>query len=140
VPRYSDRVIEYRVVSYRGYRRVLVGSGTTLLLVVLTLPFTMHVWKGWWDSYSGYSGVVVDKGREFHLLGFANRFLILEDTQGHKFKKYVGHYGYAFTRVGTFVVKNRGFGEYPRHPGEKTPTELLREAERIKAQKKSATR
>ena len=104
--------------SYRAYRRVLVGgAGTTLFLLVLKLPFTVHIWKGWWDAYSGYSGV------------------ILKDDQGHTFKKYVGHYGYAFTRIGTFVVKKRGFAEYPRQSGEKTPTELLREEERIKAHK-----
>jgi hypothetical protein len=43
-------------------------------------------------------------------------FLILEDAQGHR------------------------FGEYPRQPGEKTPSELLAEAERIKAQKRSLAR
>src|SRR5215510_10309726 len=123
-------------------RRVLVGGiGTTLLLVVLTLPFTTHIWTGWWDAYSGYSGVVIDKGSEFHFLRpMTDHFLILEDVRGHRFKKYVGHYGYAFTRVGTFVVKKHGFGEYPRQPGEKTPSELLAEAERIKAQKQLPAR
>jgi hypothetical protein len=38
------------VASYRAYRRVVViVAGTTLFLLVLTLPFTMHTWKGWWD-------------------------------------------------------------------------------------------
>ena len=132
---------EYRFVSHRTYRRALIGgAGTTLLLVVLTLPFTTHVWKGSWDSYSAYSGTVVDKQREFHLLGLTSRYLILDDGRGHRFKKYVDHYGYAFATVGTFVVKKQGFGEYPRPPGEKTPSELLAEAERIKAQKRAVAR
>ena len=77
---YADRVSESRVVSHQTYRRVLAGgAGSTLLLVVLTLPFSMDVWQA----------------------GF----------------------------------KKHGFGEYPRQPGEKTPSELLAEAERIKAQK-----
>jgi hypothetical protein len=62
-------------------------------------------------------------------------FLILRDAQGKTFKKYVGDYGYAFSHVGTFVVKKKGFGEYPLQPGEKTVRELLQNLERIKAQK-----
>ena len=116
------------------------GTGAALLLVVLMLPFTTHVWKGSWDYYSAYSGIVVDKQREFHLLGLTSRVLILDDGRGHRFKKYVDHYGYAFAKTGTFVVKKQGFGEYPRQPGEKTPSELLAEAERIKAQKRSLAR
>jgi hypothetical protein len=41
------------------------GLGTILLVVVLTLPFSTHIWRGWWDAYSGDSGVVIDKGSEF---------------------------------------------------------------------------
>lgn len=110
----------------------------TLVLVVLTLPFTMYIWKEWWDAYSAYQGVVVDKGTEFHLLGRPNwsEFLILRDEQSNTFKKYVSDYGYAFAKVGTFVVKKKGFGEYPRQPGEKTIHELFDEMERIKAAKK----
>jgi len=139
---YPDRVIEFRLVSHRTHRRVFLGGlGTIFLVVVLTLPFSTNIWLGWWDAYSGYSGVVIDKGSEFHLLRpMTEHFLVLEDAQGHRFKKYVGHDGYAFTRVGTFVVKKQGFGEYPRQPGEKTPSELLAEGERIKAQKRSLAR
>jgi hypothetical protein len=38
-------------------------------------------------------------------------------------------------KVGTFVVKKRGFGEYPFPPGEKRPFELLRELEKQKTEK-----
>lgn len=103
-------------------------------LVLLTLPFTLHIWKGFWDYYWDYSGVVVDKDTEFHLLGrpHFSEYLILKDWHGNIFKKYVGNYGYAFAHVGNFVVKKRGFGNYSLSPGEKTPGELLRKMEGIK--------
>jgi hypothetical protein len=115
-----------------------IGQGVpTLVLALLLLPFTVHVWKGWWDSYSAYSGVVIAKDTEFHILGRPNwsMYLILRDAQGNTFKKYVGDFGYAFSHVGTFVVKKKGFGEYPLQPGEKTVRELRQELERIKAEK-----
>jgi hypothetical protein len=86
------------VASYRAYRRVVViVAGTTLFLLVLTLPFTMHTWKGWWDPYSAYSGIVVEKRSEFRLL----------DRPA--------------TRVGTFVVKKKSFGNIRDSPGRKPP-------------------
>jgi len=43
-------------------------------------------------AYSAYSGVVVDKGAEVHLLGrpATDRFLMLKNDQGHTFKKTAG--------------------------------------------------
>lgn len=121
----------------RSSRFIYRGGIPTIVLVLLMLPFTVHIWKGWWDAYSAYSGVVVERDTEFHLLGRPHwsMFLILRDSQGKTFKKYVGDYGYAFSRVGTFVVKKKGFGEYPLQPGEKTVHELFQEMERIKAEK-----
>jgi hypothetical protein len=119
--------------SHRIYRRGI----PTLALVLVSLPFTIHIWKGWWDAYSAYSGIVVEKGVEFRLLGWShfNEFLILKDSQGKSSKKYISDYGYAFAHVGTFVIKKKGFGEYPRQPGEKTPRELFQQMEKIKAEK-----
>jgi hypothetical protein len=112
-------------IIYRG------GAISMLALALLSLPFTVHVWKSWWGAYSGYSGIVVDKGNEFHPLASRHwsMFLILKDAQGKTFKKYVGDYGYAFSHVGTFVVKKKGFGEYHCN------REMFQELERIKAEK-----
>ena len=128
-----------RVFIWIRSSRTASRAGISLALTaLLTLPFTFHVYKAWWDYYFPYSGVVIDKGWEPHLVGGFERYLILNDDRGRPFRKYVGYYGHAFTHVGTFVVKRKGFGNYPLSPGEKTPAELRREVERVRASRKTA--
>ena len=124
-------------VQVRASRTVYHGGIAWAVLILLTLPFTGHIWKSCWDYYWDYSGVVVEKGTELHLVGrpHFSEYLILRDSQGKTFKKYVDNYGYAFSHVGTFVVKKKGFGNYPLAPGEKTPSELRQEIERIKSER-----
>lgn len=109
--------------------RSLAWYVTALLLVLWFCPWR---WKGFLDAYFPYSGVVVEKGidQNFLLLGGRGRYIVIQDEAGHSTKKYVGYYGYAFAHIGTFVVKKKGFGEYPFPPDEKHPSELLREGEK----------
>jgi hypothetical protein len=103
-----------------------------VLPVGIVLLFCPWLWQSMIDGYVSYSGVVVDKGIEHHILGVrgSERYIILRDEKGITSKRYVEHYGYAFTQVGKFVVKKRGLSEYPRRPGERTPGELMRDMER----------
>ena len=96
-----------------------------LTVILLLCPW---LWKGLPDAYSSYSGLVVDKGVDSCLgVGGWGRYIIIQDANGKTSKKYVSYYGHAFAKVGTFVVKERGFGKYPLPPGEKPPFETLRE-------------
>jgi hypothetical protein len=47
----------------------------------------------------------------------------------------VSAYGYAYCNIGSYVVKKRGFGEFPRKPGEMTPSEFEQFAKRKREQK-----
>lgn len=107
-----------------------------LVAAAVILALCPWLWKGIPDAYFPYAGVVVEKGTDSFLgLGGWGRYLVIQDEQGRRSKKYVGYYGYAFAKVGTFVVKKRGLGEYPLPPGEKPPFETLREIEKQKAQR-----
>lgn len=104
-----------------------------LAAVLVILAFCPWLWKGIPDTYFPYSGLVVDKGVDSCLgLGGWGRYIIIQDAEGKRSKKYVNYYGHAFAKVGTFVVKKRGLGEYPLPPGEKPPFETLRETEKRK--------
>jgi hypothetical protein len=98
------------------------GSTTVASLLMTALLLVMCPWLGkrLVDAYIPYSGVVRDKGTEWHwgLPGDPDRYIILEDARGRRVKRYVSAYGYAFAEVGRFVVKERGLGHYPRHPGD----------------------
>ncbi len=100
------------------------------------------LWKSIPDEYFPYSGVVVEKGRDSCLLGLGgwSRYVIIQDAHGEKTRKYVNRYGYAFVRVGTFVVKKKGLNEYPLSPGEMSLPELHREIEKPKVEKQSQNR
>jgi hypothetical protein len=51
-------------------------------------------------------------------------YIILEDSNGHRTKRYVGAVGNASCDIGSYVVKKKGLGEYPRKPGDLTPGEV----------------
>ena len=101
----------------------------------VVLALCPWLWKEIPDAYFPYAGVAAEKGVDSYLgLGGWGRYIIIQDEQGRRSRKYVGYYGYAFAKVGTYVVKKRGFGKYPLPPGEKPPFEMLREIEKRKAQ------
>lgn len=103
------------------WRRVDLGWLIPFLLFFFLCPWGL---KNLSDYYFPYSGVVVEKGYD---IAWAGRHIIIEDTQGRRSKKYVDPYGFAFAKVGTFVVKQKGFGKYPLPPGQKSPFQTLRE-------------
>jgi hypothetical protein len=115
-----------------------VGLAVALCVLIALSPW---IWKGALDAYFPYSGTVVDKGSEFHLLNLLCEdsswvyYIIVENDHGVRTKKYVSDVGYIWVDKGTFVVKKRGFGEMPLRPGQKTPGELIREHEERKAAK-----
>ena len=115
------------------------GMAVALCVIVALCPW---IWKGALDAYFPYSGMVVDKGSEFHILNlFAEGgnwweyYIIVENQHGKRAKKYVSGVTYIWVDKGTFVVKKRGFGEMPLRPGQKTPGELIRDHEGRKAAK-----
>jgi hypothetical protein len=107
-------------------------AAMTLLLVALC-PW---LWQGVRDAYVGYSGTVVAKGNYLWVpLRGIDWYIILEDASGHRTKRYVGALGYGYCDVGSYVVKKKGLGEYPRKPGDLTPSELEEFARRRREQK-----
>jgi len=58
------------------------------------------------------------------LSGVMDWYIILEDSNGYRTKRYVGAVGYAYCEIGSYVVKKKGLGEYPRKPGDLTPVEV----------------
>jgi hypothetical protein len=106
-----------------------------LTAAAVVLALCPWLWKGIPDAYFPYAGVVVEKGVDSYLgLGGWGLYIVIQDEHGKRSKKYVNHYGYAFAKVGTYVVKKRGLKEYPLPPGEKPPFETLREIENRKVQ------
>ncbi|HET9285261.1 MAG TPA: hypothetical protein VFR24_25190 [Candidatus Angelobacter sp.] len=107
-----------------------------LMGAAVILALCPWLWKDIPDAYFPYSGIVVDKGTD-SLLGVGGwaRYIVIQDAEGKRSKKYVDAYGYAFARTGMFVEKKRGFGKYPLAPGEKLPSEMLKEIEQRKIQK-----
>jgi len=94
-------------------------------MVVILLIACPWLWQPVRDAYVGYSGTVVEKG-DYMWIPFrgVDWYVILKDSEGHLSKRYVGAIGSAYCRVGQFVVKKKGFGEFPRTPGELTPREF----------------
>jgi hypothetical protein len=122
-------------ISTLGRWNFAIVALEAVVATVLVLVLCPWLWQGWIDSYLPYSGTVVDKGIERHLLAVRGdpKYILLRDGSGAIEKRYVGDYGYAFTHIGTYVVKKKGFSEYPHGPNEKTPGELERELRRFKA-------
>jgi hypothetical protein len=107
----------------------------TLILAAVLLPLAWSIGVREWDSYAAYSGVVVEKGMGCGVLCWFGRhhnadlYVILEDGQGHRSKRYVGTTRSAYSSVswwnnvavGASVVKNKGYGEVPRELGTNPP-------------------
>ncbi|HET9281233.1 MAG TPA: hypothetical protein VFR24_04660 [Candidatus Angelobacter sp.] len=97
------------------------GASALLLILFFLCPWG---WKSLSDEYFPYSGVVVEKGSDFAGYG---RYIIIEDAQGKRSKKYVDPYSYAYVRIGTPAIKERGFGKRALPVGEKSPFQTLQE-------------
>lgn len=99
----------------------------TLLGAIAWLAW--HEGVRWWDDYVAYSGVIVAKGEDYslHDIFFGDSsgpdlYVILRDDRGNRSKRYVGSWDssihdWSQLEVGSFVVKNKGLGEFPRVPG-----------------------
>jgi hypothetical protein len=119
----APKLFIVRSITYRS------GLAVAILLLI-TLPFCPWMWKSVPDAYFPYSGTVVDKGMEFHLFfdgdnHFTN-YIVVEDLQGVRKKKYVGDSVFAIVQLGSFVVKKKGLGELPLRAGQLDPREALR--------------
>ena len=118
-----ERLLNNRLFQYAAMTAVLLG----------VCPW---LWQGCRDAYVGYSGIVVEKGNYLWVpLRGVDRYIILEDSNGHWTKRYVGALGYVYSNVGSYVVKKKGLGEYPRKPGDLTPIEFEQLARRHREQK-----
>ncbi len=103
----------------RYLSRKLLLNAVMVAAVLVVCPW---LWQGARDAYVGYSGVVVAKGDYLWVsLRGVDWYIILEDSKGHRTKRYVSADGYAYCDIGSYVVKKRGFGAYPRKPGDLTP-------------------
>jgi hypothetical protein len=127
--RITDRIIIQR--SAKAYSGVALAI--VLLLSGVCFPW---LWKSLPDAYFPYSGTIVAKGSEDHnwLTGTMtlDYYIIVEDSRNIRTKKYVTAQQQALVQIGTYVVKKRGFGEWPLSPGQKDPREILREHENKK--------
>jgi len=116
------------VIIQRPSRRM-----SKVLLFVVSLG--VIAWLGWhegvrWrDDYISYSGTVVAKGEDYSLIDIfltdnsgPDLYIILQDERGNHSKRYVGSgpsiNDWSRLEIGKFVVKKKGFGEFPRRPGE----------------------
>jgi len=111
-------------------KTVTFRSGAVLLILgLLTIPFCPWMWKSLPDGYFPYSGQVIDKGMEHHLFftgeNHWDNYIIVQEADGTRKKKYLGDYAYAVVQAGTYVVKKKGFREIPLRIGQKDPRELL---------------
>jgi hypothetical protein len=104
------------------------------LFIVLLLPLAWHEGVREWDQYASYSCVVVEKGLDhgifesfFTDFGEGDLYITLKDDGGNRSKKYVGTSSSRFLdwyhlKVGSFVVKNKGFGQFPHEPDKAIPS------------------
>lgn len=118
-------VIQRSAKSYSGLALAVV-----LLLSGVCFPW---LWKGLPDAYFPYSGTIVAKGSEDHnwLTGdmSLDYYIVVEDSRHVRTKKYVTDNVQALVQIGAYVVKKRGFGQWPLSPGQRDPREILREHE-----------
>lgn len=120
---FIQRFLNNRVFQYAAMTAVLLG----------VCPW---LWQGARDAYVGYSGTVVAKGNYLWVpLRGIDRYIILEDSNGHRTKRYVSALGYVYSDVGSYVVKKKGLSEFPRKPGDLTPSEIERLVETRREQK-----
>ena len=120
---FSKRLLSNRVFQYAAITAVL-------------LAVCPWLWQGCRDAYVGYSGTVVAKGNYLWVpLRGIDRYIILEDTKGQRTKRYVSALGYAYSDLGSYVVKKKGLGEFPRKPGDLTPSEFEQLARHQREQK-----
>lgn len=123
MPAFIGRYFKSRFLSYTVMSAIL----------MVVCPW---LWQGVRDAYVGYSGTVVAKGNYLWVpFRGMDWYIILEDSHGHRTKRYVGALGYVYCDVGNFVVKKTGFGEFPRKPGELTPSEFHQLVRRKQEQK-----
>jgi hypothetical protein len=117
----------------RYLSRKLLLNAVMVAAVLIVCPWLL---QGVRDSYVGYSGIVVAKG-DYMWVPFrgVDWYIILEDSQGRRTKRYVSAYGYAYCDIGSYVVKKRVFGEYPRKPVDLTPHEVEQLVRRKREQK-----
>jgi hypothetical protein len=89
-----------------------------LVLVLAPLPMLgIHVM----DRLAGYSGTVVDKGTDSHYLIFGPLFdpyLVIQDSNDRRERRYVSRVEHASAKVGTYVVKPWGWFSSVRRPGQ----------------------
>jgi hypothetical protein len=105
-------------------------------MTAVLLAICPWLWQGVRDAYVGYSGTVVAKGNYLWVpLRGIDRYIILEDSNGYRTRRYVGALGYVYCDVGSYIVKKKGFGEFPRKPGDLTPSEFEKLARSHREQK-----
>ncbi|HXN21798.1 MAG TPA: hypothetical protein VOA41_03530 [Candidatus Dormibacteraeota bacterium] len=106
------------------------------LMIAVLLAVRPWLWQGVRDAYVGYSGTVVAKG-DYLWIPFRGPdwYIILQDSHGRRTKRYVSAIGYGYCNVGSYVVKKKGLGEFPRTPGDLTPREFEQLVRRKQKQK-----
>jgi hypothetical protein len=74
------------------------------------------------DLAAAYSGTVVAEGSDYHILQQPtwHYYIVIQDSTGHRRKRYVDRNGYFAAKVGSFIVKQQGLGEIP-HVADSAP-------------------
>lgn len=102
-----------------------------IIFFVLLLPLGWQFASRSWDEYVAYSGTVIKKEMRYDYLRssrgpWMNLYVVVQDQQGKISTRYVGNDWSGGSRwldiqVGSFVVKNKGFREYPKPLGASLP-------------------
>jgi len=109
-------------------RRVFSKFVRNIVLLALILLFCPWLWM----RHSAYSGIVIERGTNWHLFGGGHdNYIIVRTPKGKKIKTYFDvTNGYPPPKVGDFVVAEKygGSYSYPHRPADKTIWETLKDA------------
>jgi hypothetical protein len=100
---------------------------------MIFLAFNPWMIKEMIDGYVGYSGRVVNKGSFIWPLGIGDGgvnsggfhyYMIIEDTNGQRQKRYLNFFEYFKCSVGVIATKDKGFYRPVTFAGQMSPKEL----------------
>ena len=106
--------------------RVLALVGLVVFLLAARVPNWISRMI---DRTAGFSGTVVEKGHDSHVLGIFgplwDPYLVIQDSSGRRQHRWVTRTELVMADVGTWVVKAPGFApDVPWHPYVKRPGQL----------------
>ena len=106
--------------------KLLALTGLVLFLLLARVPVEIAHFI---DRTVGFSGTVVEKGEDSHVIGIFgplwDPYVVIQDSSGHRQRRWVTRTEHAMAEVGTWVVKSPGYAaDVPWHPYVKRPGQL----------------